>query len=308
MAYEPDLSTGIELLQKIRDGIDIPLRIEKHKKAVNPGGSLFQIKSAYGCEAMINGVNGNVNVARQKAFMAGFISTLYTRCGMPGSTAALSTYLLYPLLSDNKALVHWYSQAIIGYFRPNHRNKPMGFTYSDYSFLDLHPKLALLGDWENLTAFAEHQLANPPSRNKTYHIDSNFYLALAKGDTAGMEEQLAKLLKGSIARARNNEPSLVYESDLISSWGIILSKIARLHGYELDVESPWLPNDWLPIAPLDHYKMEIDEFKDRDIFEPLKQVEGEWLENMPAFSPRPLDQPPLMLNEVMEMLGVKRPF
>lgn len=40
-------------------------------------------------------------------------------------------------------------------------------------------------------------------------------------------------------------------------WATVLAKIAYRHGYELDIDSPYVPKELLPVQPLTDY---IDPF------------------------------------------------
>jgi hypothetical protein len=57
-------------------------------------------------------------------------------------------------------------------------------------------------------------------------VDHHFYLALAKGDTVGMEQAIQDIVSPKISRHRNNELQWGLEKRLINSWGVFLSKLA----------------------------------------------------------------------------------
>jgi hypothetical protein len=44
-----------------------------------------------------------------------------------------------------------------------------------------------------------------------------------------------------------------YAADLISTAAVIYAKIAWHHGYEVRVDSPYIPPEWLPTEPLERY-------------------------------------------------------
>jgi hypothetical protein len=74
--------------------------------------------------------------------------------------------------------------------------------------------------------------------------------------------------------SRNNENGMAYQSKVVSTWGVILSKIAYRNGFELDIDSPWVPKEWLPIQPLDEYECpaELGFVKEFDLFTPFKKA------------------------------------
>ena len=306
--YLPDGNVGIQYFERNAENslIQDEVLLQKYRTVLKPQGPASQLAANYEERVMLAEFrDSNSVLAKQHAYTAAFLIQQAVRLTGLKCTSTHGYDLLYPFIASDKSLISWFAQLMVPHLQKQGK-KVVGFQHNERAFLDIPPKLAILGDWENLTAFAEHQLANPPSRNKSFRIDSAFYLALAKGDTAAMEEQVYQLLKGVVAKTRNQEVPLA--SRFMSSSGFILMKIAQWHGYELDVSSPWIPSQWLPSEPNAHYDMPIDDFKGVDIFAPLKQVDGAWVENMPDFSPRPLDQPPLMLNEIMAMLEIKRPF
>ena len=122
------------------------------------------------------------------------------------------------------------------------------------TFIAYQGIVALSGDFERLRRRCEHVLENPPGTEslKRYLIDHRFYLALSNGDIAGMEAALQKLVEPGSIRARANFES-GFTKELISSFAVIYAKIAWLHGFEVKVDTPYIPKEWLPITPLDRY-------------------------------------------------------
>lgn len=53
-------------------------------------------------------------------------------------------------------------------------------------------------------------------------------------------------------RSRINDDS-GYAADLISTEAVIYAKIAWFHGYEVRVDSPYIPTEWLSVEPLAKY-------------------------------------------------------
>jgi hypothetical protein len=86
-----------------------------------------------------------------------------------------------------------------------------------------------------------------------YQADSRYHLALAVGDVPGMEEALAELVEPRLMRRRQAEEN-GYTQQLICTFAVVYAKIAWFHGYEVQVESPMVPSEWLPVAPLSRYK------------------------------------------------------
>lgn len=85
---------------------------------------------------------------------------------------------------------------------------------------------------------------------KKYEIDHRFYLALARHDVSGMEAVLQELTSPKVCKVRNVEQAFGFTEKLIATHAVIYAKIAWRHGFRVEVETPWIPQDWLPMAPL----------------------------------------------------------
>ncbi|WP_281214070.1 Imm49 family immunity protein [Shewanella insulae] len=102
-----------------------------------------------------------------------------------------------------------------------------------------------------------------------YQIDQEFYLALAKGDMVGMEQALHTLTV-PLAKFRNFDGALVLTQHLMSMFGYIYAKIAWRAGYQVQVDSPYLPMEWLALEGLPHYE-ELDITQGFDLFQPFDE-------------------------------------
>lgn len=87
-------------------------------------------------------------------------------------------------------------------------------------------------------------------------LDYQFYKALAEQDKRQAEQLLAEFVSPKNHKARNKHFALVGE--LISVPAIGYAKLAWLLGVEVEVNSPYIPREWLPIRPLAIY----DEYYD----------------------------------------------
>ena len=85
-----------------------------------------------------------------------------------------------------------------------------------------------------------------------YYLDNRFFLALTHGDMTAMEEALAEITSPKSIMARSAAEG-GYTDGLLSSYGFVYAKIAWRHGFKVRVDSPYVPAEWLPIEPLDHY-------------------------------------------------------
>ncbi|WP_460752087.1 Imm49 family immunity protein, partial [Marinomonas epiphytica] len=92
-------------------------------------------------------------------------------------------------------------------------------------------------------------------------IDQQFYLALAKGDLHGMEAAIKELVSPRKMNHRKEWDSSAFMQGLVVPSALKYSKLAIRHGYELDIDSPNLPKEWLPVKPLERYEDEFDFMK-----------------------------------------------
>ncbi|WP_175948506.1 Imm49 family immunity protein [Burkholderia pyrrocinia] len=155
--------------------------------------------------------------------------------------------LLMPLLSDNERLIQWLTQSdqLADVARAH---QPAAPEFHGYQAL-----VALRGDWKLLEERSLQAIGHSSAKMQKYEIDHHFYLALARHDVPGMEAVLQKLVSPKTAKARNVEPEFGFTEKLIGTHAVIYAKIAWRHGFEVKVDTPWIPQEWLPIAPLAHY-------------------------------------------------------
>jgi hypothetical protein len=156
---------------------------------------------------------------------------------------------MWYLISDHEELIKWCANLDSEFYEKDIANKNISYFYTKQFFL------ALRGDWDTLGERCERIIADPPKNGngKSYMIDQHFYLALAKGDVIGMEAVIKELV--TPRRLANKEGlEQAYTRNLISTPAIIYSKLAWRNGYEVVVDSPYIPKEWLPIKPLETYE------------------------------------------------------
>jgi hypothetical protein len=130
------------------------------------------------------------------------------------------------------------------------------------AFTRLQDILAWQGKLDLLGERAERFVYNPPNNGmKVFLIDQQFYLALAKGDVQGMEKAIKELVSPRRMNHRKEWDSSAYMQSLVVPSALKYSKLAIRHGYELDIDSPNLPKEWLPVKPLERYEDEFDFMK-----------------------------------------------
>jgi hypothetical protein len=157
--------------------------------------------------------------------------------------------MLSPLLSNDRALIDWFATYDERYDLESVED------HRTHDFWAYQAIVALRGDWQRLRARCERIMAHPPgaARQKKYQADHAFFLALANQDRPAMEAALAVLVAPKAVRGRDND-ELGFTADLISTATVIYAKIAWLHGFQVQVDSPYVPSEWLPMAPLERYE------------------------------------------------------
>lgn len=189
--------------------------------------------------------------------------------------AAPSDYLvedlLWALVGDYDEYINWFTKYDFPYLRPassqldEHSWNPKGWMYYRYQSW-----LALNQRWDELRERCERILSMEDQirKDRSYLIDHRFYLALAKGDVPEMEAVLREKL-----RPRNLSARLQQQSGLtnffIDSYAVVFAKLAWRNGYEIDIDSPWIPRDWLPIRPPNDYVEPWSFMRNFDIWQPL---------------------------------------
>lgn len=125
---------------------------------------------------------------------------------------------------------------------------------NEHAFRHYQMTLALRGAWEELAQRAQEQLDAQPPKLKRFMVDQKFYLALARGDRIGMEDALAELTSPKVAKVRNEQLEFGFTHFFIGTHATMYAKIAWRAGYEVEVDTPYIPREWLPIRPLEKYE------------------------------------------------------
>jgi hypothetical protein len=75
-----------------------------------------------------------------------------------------------------------------------------------------------------------------------------------------MSDQIPGLIDAANNELARSTPQLRsgYTTDLISTPAVIFSKLALRAGFHIDTKSPFVPAEWLPVAPLPRYEQYFD--------------------------------------------------
>lgn len=179
--------------------------------------------------------------------------------------------LLWPLISDNEDVIDWYRQ----HNRPYMLGKKItGGDIDDpknYQFYRYQSWLALNARWDELRQRCELILGmqDEIKKDRSYLIDHRFYLALANRDKAGMEAVLAEKCQPKQRKARHDQESGLTHNFIVS-YATVFAKLAWRNGYQVEVDTPWIPREWLPVKPLDKYEDPWPFMQSFDIFQPFE--------------------------------------
>jgi hypothetical protein len=193
--------------------------------------------------------NHDLNMMRQWWYVSAKLDQFWYEIGeKPFSPGANMLRLLKPLLSNEKELIKWFVHYDEAYDLKRVEN------HKTHDFFAYQSSVALRGDWQRLLERCNKVINDPPggSKEKKYLLDHHFYKALAQGDIEKMQDALQELLSSDVIKERSNDEN-GFTDDLIFTPAVIYAKIAWHHGYEVKVNSPYVPSEWLSIEPLKEY-------------------------------------------------------
>ncbi|MBN8430067.1 hypothetical protein JF535_04280 [Microbulbifer salipaludis] len=243
----------------------------------------------------------NLTTAKLNAYIAARLRILYAQTFPSRVGGASSSYLFYPLLSDCNELIHWESQ----YFVPLFNSDDGHYFFLDpktCDFQSLQFRLAMAGDWEILGERAEIFLSQDVEDQRRFRADNQLYLALAKNDSEGVSCAMQSLLSPKLMKARNNEQQWGQEARLVSAWGFMFAKLARIHGFSFDVDKDSVPIEWIPESPLAAYDDTLEPLKESEIYDAFRVDASPSVNNVSLLSPRPPEENSLTIRDVIEIV------
>lgn len=175
------------------------------------------------------------------------------------------------IMSDNLDLINYLI---------NHRDKIVEVNepydrQDTRSFFNKNTLLALAGDW---TALKERSLVFLEDNNKDKRDiiripDHEFYIALCDKDVEAMQTALTKLLEPKLAKKAAYDGNNWFDFYL-QMQVILYAKIAAIHGYDLDIDSPITPKELIEFKPLPSYSEPYDFMTEFD----YKQLQQDWID------------------------------
>lgn len=111
----------------------------------------------------------------------------------------------------------------------------------------------------NLDILEAITLKRLSKKEELLRIDYAYYQALLETDRAKCEELLAELISPTIHKKRNDNPIL---NQYISQPALGYAKLAWRQGIKVDIDSPLVPKELLPIKANDDYPIPYDFLKE----------------------------------------------
>lgn len=222
--------------------------------------------------------DGMLNEMKQWSYLSAKIHSMALHESL---AKTLVVDLLWPLISDNEEIIDWYRQFDAQYWPDDptisggDKENPKDWMYYRYQSW-----LALNQRWEELAERCERILSMQEDikNDRMYLIDHRFYLALSRGDVHGMEAVLSEMCQPRLLVQRQKQESGI-TNKFIASHATIFAKIAWRNGYEVNVDTPWIPKEWLPVNPNISYIDPWPFMQEFDIWQPFKHP---WTDRSPA--------------------------
>ena len=179
--------------------------------------------------------------------------------------------LLWVLASDSEELIAWWCGNRQHYDSPTHPDKKTIVTSHEFARLQAHR--ALIQDWDALASDCRRALAQPELFKKELRPRLGifqFWLSLATGDKDGMHSYLLELCTPK-QRYRSYQFESGLSNNFIVSMATLYAKLAWRAGYELELDTPWIPKEWLPVQPLTRYEEPWPFMQSFDIWQPFAE-------------------------------------
>lgn len=266
---EEQILYGLNHLGTSED-IERPVQLLLTKKG-SRNGCLITLSTEKEFELLRNWfLHQNLELFRQNCFLYGKIEILLNHEPVNTLTWIKPSNCLYFLCSNHPQLIDWYQQIINYSPGSNIGEKGDINNPNEKSFWWKQHLLAVAGQWDILRERSQFVLDSEIKKHKRYLIDHRFYIALANQDKTQMEEILAEMTSPAVAKFRNFSFELGATENLMATYATLFAKIAWVHGIEVETNSRWIPKEWLPMTPLDHYEEPWPFLSEFDIYTPFK--------------------------------------
>lgn len=216
-----------------------------HHGKGNRFGSLAALSRNAQCRALTALFEShNIDDFKNWAFLAASIDKLTIKEGLIGDY--LVGDLCWALLSDCEKLIKWYSESTNIFSSPYFRsriNDPSSWPYYRYqAYLAMRGELAEVGKRaKNFLSTAQRG-----RRWKNVICEYQFQVALAEGNLRAMEESLHEMVLPARRRSIYDKQNGL-TCNMLEQYATVYAKIAWRNGFEVNIESPWIPQKLLPV-------------------------------------------------------------
>ncbi len=202
---------------------------------------LFSLKSFF--------IDQDLGKAKQYWYNCGLLDLLLTTKYDEKLLDFGINHLAYALLSDDQALITEYANLRHSNYEAMIQN---GTTAPMFALQCL-----IKEDWKEFER-AMVIVKTRSARKFKMELDAEFYTALAEKNKTKMEQVIEELVSPKVHKQRNIHHVLVNE--FISHPALGYAKLAWIKGIEVEINSPLIPRELLPVAPLAAYeKIELTE-------------------------------------------------
>ncbi|MFT5717875.1 MAG: hypothetical protein ACI9T7_002073 [Oleiphilaceae bacterium] len=305
--YSPNIEDGLDWIKARADIKSIEVCATNSEEFLKGGtksasGPLLVLKGMYQVFALQSWfIHKDIKKLQDNAFQASLVARRWYQLKPFATPAANGQNLLYPLLSGDSELLHWHGQFQLA----NFVGKASFNNIKKNEFQSVQLRLALNNEWELLVDRSKLFNNTEKKTKKLYEHHNRFYIALADGNISKMEESIFE-----ISSKKNNHKlnaDFPIESRFISTWGVMLARLAFVKGYRLNVDSPWISSE-LVTSPIDNSYISNHKFLNSfDIFTALDESDDEWAnwcDNLARFSPKKIGVEPLTFKKIASHLGI----
>ena len=151
------------------------------------------------------------------------------------------------------------------------------------SYFNKNTLLALAGEWKPLKERSLVFLRDEKKDKLDIKRipDHEFYIALCDKDVKAMQVALTKLLEPKLAKKAAYDANTWFDFYL-QIQVLLYAKIAAIHGYDLDINSPIAPKELIEFKPLPSYSEPYDFMTEFDYKQPQQDWIDMWQERMRA--------------------------
>ena len=181
------------------------------------------------------------------------------------------------IMSDNLDLINYLI---------NHRDKIVEVNepydrQDTRSYFNKNTLLALAGEWKPLKERSLVFLRDEKKDKLDIKRipDHEFYIALCDKDVKAMQVALTKLLEPKLAKKAAYDANTWFDFYL-QIQVLLYAKIAAIHGYDLDINSPITPKELIEFKPLPSYSEPYNFMTEFDYKQPQQDWINMWQERM----------------------------